>query len=851
MKHALHVDSIYLKLFFALIMNTVLTVEGTSLYRSIQNSEIAYGVTDDENVLLQKHNTRGVLGERELVYGRSTQVKLNMPELAYLQGAPRRIRRWLPDQHMIWGNAKYRNIHNDERLFPSNFTNWRVNKGLLSTEFIFNYIAPMQIPNTTVTSDSSAYSSIDFYKRLTLHAGLRNHKGDLVRNGPSPKNIIVLCHGWNPSSNTNPFNTNEFQLLISNLSQRLTGTDWVIVPYNWGWDSATGGAIINRNGSFITGSATNAAEIGHVHGLALGKNLLELNNSNLQNVHFIAHSAGSWVARSALRHLSLHSPNTNLQITFLDPYVPGRANDLDSTLSGIRISNMRTWSGIEVMENYYSYDYIGAIRSTLVLGTDGNFNWGGFPNTKQWATDSSGRSDWGFRNIDSHSAPIEFYADTITDPSLSQKYGWRNSMFYRSRKTNNSSPGGTIQNSTFRLNWSAVGQANGYEVTYIRLDGKVSRKLRVSNTQTPLISPPPGTYRWYIQALRDGKTFGPKTEQQPFTVLSPEAPTLLAPKGRTDSRSFKFQWLKARRATHYQLVIRRKIPRSSPERYQLVYNKLIKGNNLQKSGNILSLEPGFRFASGQYTWTVRSYNDKQKTFSPYAISMGYFINGLEAPVAKTPGGTETLPNVPFRFNRTFRWSATKGANAYQIMLRTYEPWFNPRVQNYNLTKDFKLTDKQHRFGPFKESIRYDWKVRSYIWVRENRFSVKREFSPWSNTLGFRVNEGLVTGGTNVTVTTTPTLVSFWDNETIDQDIIDIYLNGRLIRSNVELFRSPLELNLPFVRGRNNTIELVAKSVGTVGPCTVAIQISNVTSGRSFQTWDLDLSERGGISVFVR
>ncbi len=147
----------------------------------------------------------------------------------------------------------------------------------------------------------------------------------------SIEKLVVVIHGWNPTAAANPFGTPASCSLTdglgraySNLALRLVRATspeafppssrnqtaalagWRVARFFWPLEASTGQLGWNES---------------REHAVALGTSLgiLLSERPELKFVHFIAHSAGSWVARSAARQLPrerIHS-----QITALDPFV--------------------------------------------------------------------------------------------------------------------------------------------------------------------------------------------------------------------------------------------------------------------------------------------------------------------------------------------------------------------------------------------------------------------------------------------------------------------------------------------------------------------------------------------------
>ena len=195
------------------------------------------------------------------------------------------------------------------------------------------------------------------------------------------------------------------------LITQLRSSDWKLIFYHWEPDADTGAAFFtNENG---IRNASQASHISHMHGIHLG-DLLDRLAPSLKKVHFIAHSAGDWVARAAARKLLSRNASVEVQVTLLDPYMPSQAGS-DSVL-GVNLwswsGNISQWTGsnrINKLENYYA-------TSDGAPGTSSEFN---------WRTEDKNREvgegvilfPTGFYG---HSGPIEYYAKTVglADPSI-------------------------------------------------------------------------------------------------------------------------------------------------------------------------------------------------------------------------------------------------------------------------------------------------------------------------------------------------------------------------------------------------------------------------------------------------
>ena len=304
------------------------------------------------------------------------------------------------------------------------------------------------------------------------------------------KNLIILIHGWNPTDDKNPFSSPTWSNLVENL-KKVVGPEWGIVEYNWAADAATGPApsaahivdsvlgaetIVCENETQITnadglGNGCKAAAVGHLHGYKLGELLCTICPKNgVRRVHFIAHSAGTWVARNAARALLAKTANIQVQVTLLDPFMPKESQQPGAVLGTSNVSDLAKDSNgnpwpqgkLYLLENYFVKE------DATGCGTEQMFAWRRSPpdinqqldaplvvpysteyTSKQkqaYDTDgnriqgqnliSAGKRDLTPSFQNGHGLPIQFYADSIVGankvPAL-QGLGWPLSMAAQSK----------------------------------------------------------------------------------------------------------------------------------------------------------------------------------------------------------------------------------------------------------------------------------------------------------------------------------------------------------------------------------------------------------------------------------
>ncbi len=86
---------------------------------------------------------------------------------------------------------------------------------------------------------------------------------------------------------------------------------------------------------------------------------------------------------------------------------------------------------------------------------------------------------------------------------------------------------------------------------------------------------------------------------------------------------------------------------------------------------------------------------------------------------------------------------------------------------------------------------------------------------------------------SVTVNSREVTITFWDHRDEDGDIINIYLNNRLLKKDIRLKNKKQSFQLRLNPGKN-IFEIEAVNEGTSPPNTASVQISNVVQGKSVQ-----------------
>ena len=301
-------------------------------------------------------------------------------------------------------------------------------------------------------------SEVQLYKRFEFPSGLNfeeatdtGYELDRKHISNTATKLVIVVHGWNTAPKTDPFAYDPkapgWSLLLENMSNQIKSRanyapGWDLYAYQWGQDSYTGGlgamfgAItdISTNASGGVGvgeeNGTQAAEIGYQHGLVLGKLIRDHCTANLidlEKVHFIAHSAGTWVARSASLYLNAtREAGTTLdqQITLLDPYMPHEgylgwtANPVlqggeDSTLNKLDVEDWASSVRSVRCENLFSIDRLTYGTNEVFWKLLSRQPWQTFANRQVGESTlglGSNKFSWS-----GHSGPVNFFAYTA-DP---------------------------------------------------------------------------------------------------------------------------------------------------------------------------------------------------------------------------------------------------------------------------------------------------------------------------------------------------------------------------------------------------------------------------------------------------
>jgi uncharacterized repeat protein (TIGR02543 family) len=371
---------------------------------------------------------------------------------------------------------------------------------------------------------------------------------------------LVLIHGWNPGNQSDMFESSDTLYYLKNiLLLRFAGTGWKLATYGWEQEAATGSVVQTAVNDFDSTGPNLAAE----HALTQGEYLgLRLNTAapELRQVHFVAHSAGSWAAREAARKLLELNPYVIVQITLLDPYIPGSSLTAHSQDNDAMVA-LKSVPGndrIFRIENYYAKDtwlndfgyFPGANLSNLdspTVGTHDTFSW-------RSGIDINQQVDWGVsgstwhRWYDYHGGPVEFYADNVKAtiggqavepgqdgllcPFNYQQTGFHKSLFYEAYLLPqiSANPVGKSGAAGTSLSLNITGQRID-RVEWFKLGG--AAVVGTGLTLNVLVGP--GTVGEYVARAsnRYGLLYSAKAK---VSALTPDAPVGLAAAAVSTSR---------------------------------------------------------------------------------------------------------------------------------------------------------------------------------------------------------------------------------------------------------------------------------------------------------------------------
>lgn len=102
---------------------------------------------------------------------------------------------------------------------------------------------------------------------------------------------------------------------------------------------------------------------------------------------------------------------------------------------------------------------------------------------------------------------------------------------------------------------------------------------------------------------------------------------------------------------------------------------------------------------------------------------------------------------------------------------------------------------------------------------------------------------------NVTVSQKNITITVWDHGQEDGDIINMFLNGKLLKGNILLTKKKKKFDVLLTSG-SNMFEIEAVNEGSVSPNTASVRISHVTQGRSAQVYERKSGKKADMKLFA-
>ncbi|MBW1797636.1 MAG: hypothetical protein JRJ21_04340, partial [Deltaproteobacteria bacterium] len=90
-------------------------------------------------------------------------------------------------------------------------------------------------------------------------------------------------------------------------------------------------------------------------------------------------------------------------------------------------------------------------------------------------------------------------------------------------------------------------------------------------------------------------------------------------------------------------------------------------------------------------------------------------------------------------------------------------------------------------------------------------------------------------------------VTFWDHGQEDGDIIDILLNGKVLRGGILLKKAHQSFSVTLAKGKN-VFGVRAVNEGKVSPNTATVKFSNVTQGKDVQVYKIKSGQKTDMNI---
>ncbi len=255
--------------------------------------------------------------------------------------------------------------------------------------------------------------------------------------------------------------------------------------------------------------------------------------------------------------------------------------------------------------------------------------------------------------------------------------------------------------------------------------------------------------------------------------------------------------------------------------------------------DIVALELSAPMKKGKvYTLSFYDRKDARYNATPMVIGVSNFNNTFGTTVYVCPeaaiGNTWT--------KRTFTFTADNNEQYITVQMAAggIGEWVN--VDNFSLEEGKLLpvvTETVTVIEPKKDSV-----VAKII---EKRDTVVTDIKPHKyvkfnkhklNGRKYKIQESLMVSDAAVKLVV-------WDKNTVDGDIVSIYLNGELLEENLEVTKNKKEISINLQTGRN-VIVMYALNLGRIPPNTAAIGLTN--NKHRFVTLVSDLKKSGALEI---
>ena len=266
-------------------------------------------------------------------------------------------------------------------------------------------------------------------------------------------------------------------------------------------------------------------------------------------------------------------------------------------------------------------------------------------------------------------------------------------------------PAATILETQPLLAWTAVAEANRYELWVDNVTTGQSKVIFQTHLAAPSFTPgarlPAGTYRAWVRAAGAGSTASDWSVARDFTVQPPAAPVLSAPARVTTSNTPTFGWNAVAGAVKYELWV---------DNITTGESKVIYQTGLAAT----SFTAASALPPGTYTAWVRALNNANSA-APW--SQAYSFQIVTLTFSAPP--TETVSRRP-----TLVWNAVADATRYEL-------WVD-NVGTGQSQVIFRTDLAATSFAPASDLPLGQYRA----WVRS--VSAAGQASPWSPAYDFRI-----------------------------------------------------------------------------------------------------------------